>query len=33
MLYTTYYVKVRKTGNLKSSANLPVNPLSCQLVY
>ena len=31
MLYTTY-VKARMTGNLKSLANLPVTPLSCQLV-
>ena len=33
MLYTTYYVKARMTRNLKSLANLPVNPLTCQLVY
>ena len=26
MLYTTYYIKARMTGNLKSSANLPVTP-------
>ena len=32
MLYTTCYVKARMTGNLKSLANLPVTPLSCQLV-
>ena len=32
MLCTTYYVKARMTGNLKSQANLPVNPLTCQLV-
>ena len=32
MLYTTCYVKARMTGNLKSLANLPVNPLTCQLV-
>ena len=33
MLYTTYYVKARMTRNLKSLTNLPVNPLTCQLVY
>ena len=32
MLYTTYYVKVIIVRNLKSVANLPVNPLTCQLV-
>ena len=33
MLYTTYYVKARMTGNLKSLANLPVNPSTRQLVH
>lgn len=32
MLYTTYYVKARMTGNLCNLANLPVTPLTCQLV-
>ena len=32
MLYTTCYVKARMTGNLKSLANLPGTPLTCQLV-